>query len=432
MYTGKTAIGRLTGGAALVLIMAFVVTMPLQPAQAQTFTVIHTFLGGADGDEPAYGMAIDAAGNLLGSTFEGDAGTGTIFRVRHLSSGWQLRTIYVFTGGSDSDGAVPYAGVVVGPNGSLYGTTGFGGVGPCTTWGGTTGCGSVFNLRPPLSVCITALCYWTETPLVLFNGGSGGAVPVGAQPIFDQAGNIYGTTFSGGGGSCSAGCGLVYELTPSGSGWTEQVLYSFTGTGGDGASPWAGVVFDQAGNLYGTTEFGGAYGYGTIYELSPSGSGWSEKVLYSFQNQADGGTPYAGLIFDRSGDLYGATTSGGAGGGGTVFELTPSGSGWNYQILSSFVRRSGEFAGGPTANLLMDSTGNLYGTTPGDGAYGLGSVFEMTPSGGGWTTTTLYNFTGGDDGELPRSNLVMDAAGNLYGTGTGGAYGYGVLFEVTP
>jgi uncharacterized repeat protein (TIGR03803 family) len=432
MYGEKTAVGRLAGVAALVLTIAFLFTMLTQPAQAQSFSVIHTFLGGVDGNEPAYGMAIDGAGNLLGSTFEGDEGTGTIFRVRHLSSGWQLLTIYVFIGGPDSPGAVPYAGVVVGPNGSLYGTTAFGGVGPCTTWGGTTGCGTVFNLRPPLSVCITALCYWTETPLAQFNGSSGGAVPTGAQPIFDRAGNLYGTTFSGGGGSCSAGCGVVYELVPSGSGWTEQVLYSFTGAGGDGASPWAGLVFDQAGNLYGTTEFGGAYGYGTIYELSPSGSGWTEKVLYSFQNQADGGNPYAGLIFDRAGNLYGATTSGGTGNGGTVFELTPSGSSWNYQTLSAFVRRPGELAGGPTASLIMDAAGNLYGATAGDGAYGLGSVFKVTPSGGGWTTTTLYDFTGASDGELPRSNLVMDTSGDLYGTATGGADGYGVLFEITP
>ena len=433
MRGGKIALGWITGAVAFALTMALIVTMLIQPTQAQTYTVIHSFLGGIDGDEPAYGMTIDSTGILYGSTFEGDAGTGTIFRLRHLSSGWQLTTLFLFTGGAGSTGAVPYAGVIFGPNGSLYGTTAFGGVGSCGSGGGTTGCGTVFNLRPPLVPCRIATCYWTETPINVFNGGSGGAIPYGGRPIFDQAGNLYGTTFGGGGGSCSAGCGLVYELTPSAGGWTEKILYSFTGAGGDGASPWAGVIFDQAGNLYGTTEFGGANGYGTIYELSPSGSGWTEKVLYNFQNQADGAWPFAGLVFDRSGNLYGATTWGGTGNGGTVFELAPAGSGWNYQTLYAFTRQPGELAGGPVATPILDTGGNLYGATYGDGAYGLGSVFKLTPSGGSWTITTLYNFTGGSDGLLPRSNLVLDANGDLYGmAASGGANGRGVVFEITP
>ena len=429
MRGGKTAFVGIRFAA---LVMACIAAMLIQPVHAQTYTVIHNFAGGIDGDEPDYGLTIDSTGTLYGATFEGDAGTGTIFKLTHRGSGWLLQTLYVFTGGSD--GAAPYAGVIFGPNGSLYGTTGFGGQGPCTTGGGKTGCGTAFNLQPPVSACPAVLCYWRETVLNMFTGGSNGALPYGGRPIFDRAGNLYGATFAGGVENCSAGCGLVYELIPSGSGWTEKILYSFTKAGGDGASPWAGVIFDKAGNLYGTTEFGGAYGYGTIYELTPSGSGWTEKVLYSFQNQGDGAWPFAGLIFDPSGNLYGATTwGGGTGNGGTVFELTPAGSGWSFQTLHAFTRQPGELAGGPVASLVMDTAGNVYGATYGDGVYGLGSVFKLTPSGGGWTNTTLYDFTGGTDGLLPRSNLVLDANGNVYGmTASGGAYGRGVVFEVTP
>jgi len=405
--------------------------LAVPPAHAQTYTVIHNFLGGPDGNEPAYGLTIDAAGNLYGSTFEGDDGTGSIYRLRYRNSTWQLSPLYVFTGGPSSPGAVPYAGVVFGPGGSLFGTTAYGGEGNCATWGGTLGCGTAFKLQPQVSFCVNATCYWIETRLFEFNGASGGATPYGGIPIFDQAGNMYGTTFAGGGGNCTAGCGLVYELSPGNGGWTETVLYSFTGAPGDGASPWAGVIFDQTGNLYGTTQYGGAYGYGTIYELSPANGGWTEKILYNFQGQQDGGNPYAGLVFDHAGNLYGATTVGGVGAGGTVFELTPQGLSWNYQPICSFTRQMGELAGGPVATPTMDAAGNLYGATGGDGAYGFGSVFEASQSGGNWTCTPLYNFTGGNDGRLPRGNLVLDSSGNIYGTAAGGPTGYGVAFEIT-
>jgi uncharacterized repeat protein (TIGR03803 family) len=413
-----------------VCIVACMVAL-LAPAQAQTYSVIHNFLGGPDGNEPAYGLTIDQNGTLYGSTFEADEGTGNIYRLRYRNGFWQLNPLYVFTGGPNSPGAVPYAGVVMGPGGVLFGTTAYGGEGSCATWGGTLGCGTAFKLQPPFSICVSATCYWIETRLSEFNGGSGGATPYGGIPIFDQAGNMYGTAFGGGSGNCAGGCGLVYELSPSNGGWTEKVLYTFNGGTNDGANPWAGVVFDQAGNLYGTTELGGAYGYGTVYELSPSGSGWTEKILYNFQDQADGGWPYAGLVFDRAGNLYGATTVGGNGAGGTLFQLAPQGSNWNYQPLCSFTRQMGELAGGPVATPAMDSAGNLYGATGGDGAYGFGEVFKATNSGGRWTCTSLYDFTGGNDGRLPRSNLVLDANDNIYGTAAGGQLTNGVVFEIT-
>jgi len=429
MCSARVVLSRVWAMALVGLIAA----MLPHSSQAQTYTVIHNFAGGPDGNEPAYGMTIDSTGTLYGSTFEGDAGTGTIYSLKTHNGVWQLSPLYVFTGGPNSPGAVPYAGVVFGTNGALYGTTGYGGQGSCATWGGTTGCGTVFELQPHVNRCVNATCYWIETALYDFNGTTAGATPYGARPIFDSHGNLYGTTFSGGGGNCSAGCGLVYELMPSNGSWTEKVLYTFTGSGGDGSYPWSGVIFDQAGNLYGTTEFGGAYGYGTVYELSPIGSGWTEKILYSFQGQQDGSYPFSGLLLDAAGNLYGATTGAGPGSGGTVYELTPNGSNWSFQTIASFTREPGELAGGPVANMIMDSSGNIFGATYGDGAFGVGEIFKLTNTGNGWTTTDLYDFDGDLNGLLPRSNLVMDVNGNLYGmAASGGAHGMGVVFELTP
>ena len=380
-------------------------------------------MSGVDGNEPNYGLTIDADGNLYGTTFGGDSGTGTVYSLSPTNAGWVLDPLYVFTGGSD--GAAPYAAVIFGPDGSLYGTTGFGGVpGPCRTGGGYTGCGTVYKLTPSNGS-------WTESVLYDFTGGEDGANPYGGRLIFDKAGNLYGTTFGGGGGSCAGGCGVVYELTPSNGHWTESVLYSFSG-GNDGTNPWAGVIFDQAGDLYGTTFGGGTYGYGTVYELMPSVSGWTLKTLYSFQNQQDGEQPYAGVIFDQSGNLYGATTKGGANGGGTAFEMTPANGGWTFQTLYGFTGSSGQLAGGPVASLIMDSVGSLYGATAGDGADSKGAVFKLMPSSdGSWTYNSLYDFTGNNDGQVPRSNLALDRYGNLFGTAAGGASSYGVVFEIT-
>jgi uncharacterized repeat protein (TIGR03803 family) len=225
---------------------------------------------------------------------------------------------------------------------------------------------------------------------------------------------------------------VVFKLTRTGGSWTESVLYAFTG-GADGANPWAGVTLDRLGNLYGTTSAGGgSSNSGTVYELSPSGSGWTEKILHSFQRPVDGAVPYAGVILDRSGNLYGATQYGAPNNGGTAFELSPSGGSWNFSTLYSFTGTGGGLAKGPTANLLLDSAGSLYGATAGDGAQSFGTVFKLTHGGGGWTYTSLHDFTSGSDGELPRSNLVFDGSGNLYGTAYGGVDGKGVVFEITP
>jgi len=220
----------------------------------------------------------------------------------------------------------------------------------------------------------------------------------------------------------------VYQLTPSGGAWTETVLYEFTGVDGDGKIPMSGVIFDQAGNLYGTTYEGGSTGNGTVYELSPSANGWTERIIYNVTGNGDGAGPVGTLIRDRSGNLYGSTYFGNAAQGGTVFELSPTQSGWTYELIYAFTGQ-----GGPDAALSMDAGGNLYGTTNRDGANLYGNVFELSPSSGGWTYRSLYHFIGGNDGFYPASNVIFDASGNLYGTASpGGANGWGVTWEITP
>jgi uncharacterized repeat protein (TIGR03803 family) len=391
-------------------------TVAVQPTQAQTFTVLHNFTGGGDGGNPYAGLTVDRAGNLYGTTVGGGNrdNDGVVFKMTHTGAIWTLTPLYTFTGGND--GGSPFAGVVFGPNGSLYGTT---------YYGGAHGDGTAFNLRPPVHACSNVLCSWTETVLHSFQGGTDGANPNLGSVIFDQAGNIYGTTAYGD----PAGDGTVYQLTPSGSGWTETVIYAFSGS--DGQWPLSGLTLDAAGDLYGTTYQGGTYpcngsGCGTVFELTYSvGSGWAESFLYSFANGADGLDPYPGLIFDASGNLYGATT----GSSGTVFKLTPSGGTWTYSLVYSLSDGGGWC--GPRGNLVMDGAGNLYGTTYCDVPNG--TVFKLTPSDNGtWIYTLLHGFTG-PDGEYPQAGVTLDANGNLYGTtSVGGQYGYGTVWEITP
>jgi uncharacterized repeat protein (TIGR03803 family) len=364
-------------------------------------------------------LTTDGAGNYYGTTRDGGKyGYGTVFKLVYKGSGWILTPLYSFAGGDD--GANPDAKVIRGQDGGLYGTTVGGGGTGC----GGGGCGTVFRLTVPATACKTAVCAWSETVLYRFQGGSDGSGPAYSDLIFDQAGDILGTTRAGG----LADGGTVYELIPSGGGWLENVIYRFGGSP-DGSNPNSGVILDDAGNLYGTTYFGGTDGVGTVYQLTPSGSGWTEKVLHSFPGSGeDGVVPACGLIFDRSGNLIGATAAAGSGGGGTVFQLTPSGGSWTFSLLNNFSAGTG-----PYASLIMDAAGSLFGTTFTVGADGFGSVFKLTSSGGGWTYSDLYDFTGGNDGANPQSTPLFDADGNLFGTTrAGGAYGQGVVFQITP
>jgi len=424
----------------LVLAVMLAATILLSPAaQAQTFTVIHNFTGGADGATPGGGLTLDAAGNLYGTASYGglnngncDSSCGVVFKMKPVGQGWVLTPLYDFTGGSD--GANPDSGVIFGPNGTLYGATAQGGGVPCQNSNGY-GCGTVFTLRPHPSACNSALCPWTETVLYRFAGGtSDGAFP--GQIVFDPAGNLYGTTFEGGvySSNCAFGydwCGTVFELTPSHGGWTESLPWIFTG-GDDGATPIAGLTLDAAGNLYGAAEANGAGGSGTIFELTRSGSGWTENTLYSFSygGGLDASFPRGTLIFDPAGNLYGTTLyGGGSGNDGTVFEMTPSGGTWN---LTQLYGLHGFEQNGPAAGVVRDSAGNLYGTASELGPNNAGLVFKLTPSNGGWIYTLLHQFEFSDGCE-PEGSVVLDAHGNIYGTASAcGANGVGVVWEITP
>ena len=286
----------------------------------------------------------------------------------------RYKTLYKFTGGKDGSG--PYAGLTLDSLGNLYGTTLYGGSHSC---GNGNGCGTVFMLTP------SAGGGWIETVLHSFNNdGKDGYFPDFSGLTFDSLGNLYGTTQGGGSGACQSGgyigCGTVFELIPNGGGsWTENVLYSFSGNGVSGAYPAAGVIFDAAGNLYGTTQQGGAYNRGTVFRLASNRDGsWTESVLHSFNEDGkDGYDPYARPIFDSLGNLYGTTYLGGAYNWGTVFELdSAEGGGWTETVLYSFDNKDGAT---PFGGLVFDSAGNLYGTTAMGGADGYGTAFRLTP-----------------------------------------------------
>jgi uncharacterized repeat protein (TIGR03803 family) len=276
-------------------------------------------------------------------------------------------------------------------------------------------------------ILASGLSAQTEQTLYSFTGAADGANPLSSL-VMDSAGNLYGTAWLGG----AYGAGDVFELSPStGGGWTESVLYSFTG-GADGANPFtADLIFDKAGNLYGTTTGGGAQGLGVVFELTPTSAGWTETVLHSFAGGIDGQNPYAGLVIDPFGSLYGTTYGGGAYGVGTVFQVKRgSGGQWTEKVIHTFDVKTGS---DPVGGLVFDSKGDLFGTTQGGGAYKVGVVFALLYSGKDvWTARAIHNFTGGSDGGYPYAErLIFDKAGNLYGTTQGGGVNnWGVVFKL--
>jgi uncharacterized repeat protein (TIGR03803 family) len=278
-------------------------------------------------------------------------------------------------------------------------------------------------------LCVSSVAAQSDQTLYSFTGGADGNSPL-SNLILDKAGNLYGTTFVGG----AYGDGEVFELTHNQAGeWTETVLYSFTG-GVDGADPYyAGVIFDSSGNLYGTTTGGGTSNFGTVFELTPSGGGWSETVLHSFAGGKDGQSPYAGLTFDAAGNLYGTTYEGGVFGDGTVFELKPEAGGqWHETVIHAFDLTDGD---APAGGVVLDSAGNIYGVTEGGGASTGGVVYELVKSSNGsWKEKLLHGFGSGSDGSSPYAEqLVFDSKGNLYGTTMGGgAQQSGTIFELSP
>ncbi len=387
---------------ALIAVLSFLASAS-QPAHSQTYSVIYNFTGkGSDGATPYGGPILDRVGNLYGTTYLGGSfGAGSVYRLSPSGSFWTYTSLYSFKAGSDGSGPA-FGSLAMAPNGALFGTTEGGGF-----------FGTAFE------VCA---CPGRETVIHSFGTGTDGAQPIGGV-VLDSAGNVYGTTSLGG----ADGNGTVFEAQRSGKTWTESVLYSFTG-GSDGINPPAGVSLDTHGNLFGTTSFGGAYGVGVVYELSPSSSGWTETILYNFQGLNDGQNPVGGVVVDRAGNLYGTTFDGGVNGGGTVYELSPSSGGWTFTVLYSF---TGGY-GGPYNKLTL-AKGDIYGFTNAEGANGLGSVFKLAPSNGAWKLTDLHDFAGGSDGASPYGSVAVDSAGNVFGTAAvGGSQNQGLVFEITP
>lgn len=407
-------VSRCVRSAALAAALVAITIIPVS-ASAANEVVVHNFVHGQDGMTPQSGLVRDGAGNLYGTAEFGGGrfGCGVVYMLTYESGSWTEHVLYSFTG-HQGDGAQPYAGVIMDATGNLYGTT---------TAGGAYGNGTVYELTP-------ASGGWTENVLYSFTGGVDGGNPFGAL-LLDHSGNLFGTASGGG---AHSNHGAVFELSHGVSGWNETVLYSFAG-GLDGAQPISNLTSDAAGNLYGTTARGGQGDAGTVFEVSlVSGGSWTESLVYSFQNGRDGSYLTGGVVFDAAGRLYGATNSGGTGGGGTVFELTPTaGGGWSKETIQNF-RLGASGQGSVFGGLVLDATGNLYGTTCCDGVHGGGSVFELMPlAGGGWQKRLLRAFDGRTGGGMPQYGaLLLDASGNLFGTtSSGGAHGAGTVFGLT-
>ena len=352
--------------------------------------MLYSFAGGADWAEPSYGpLVCDSAGNLYGTTQGGGAaggfaGEGVVYK---LDATGQETVLYSFPG--MADGSYPEAGVIRDSSGNLYGTT---------NGGGAANAGTVFKVD----------ARGHETVLNSLTGGADGGNPQ-AGVIRDSSGNLYGTTLWGG----TTGQGVVYKLDTTGQ---ETVLYSFTGGPGH---PYAGVIQDSAGNLYGTATFGGA-GVGVVYKLDTSGQ---ETVLYTFTSGADGGYPYAGVILDSGGNLYGTSEYGGTANAGVVYKVDTTG---HQTVLYNFTGGAG--GGHPSAGVIRDSTGNLYGTTGNRRAAGAGVAYKVDTTS---HYTVLYSFTGGADGRYPEASVIRDSAGNLYETAySGGKASTGVVFKL--
>jgi uncharacterized repeat protein (TIGR03803 family) len=365
------------------------------PLQAQSYKVLYSFSPASAGSYPSGHVIRDAHGNFYGTTAEGGkTNTGVVFKVNSAGK----ETLLQGLGGIA--GAWPASGVIEDAAGNLYGTA---------TQGGAYNFGLVFKVSAT----------GEETALYNFTGGADGGIPV-AQLIQDAAGNFYSTTQYGG----SSGAGVVYKLDPTGA---ETVLYSFTG-GADGAYPFAPVIRDTQGRLYGTTPSGGTYGSGVVFSVDEQDV---ETVVYTFTGGNDGGQPNGGLIQDAEGNLYGVTSVGGAYGAGVVFKLDPSG---NETVLYAFT--GGADGGSPDGPLLRDAAGNLYGTTYEGGvpacdwASGCGTVFRMTATG---KEAVIYAFPGAGSGTSPLGGLIQDALGNIYGTAEdkGPHNANGVIFEIS-
>ncbi len=388
--------------------------------------VLYSFGAYPDASHPLAGLVAGKKGEFYGaSQGGGNPGNGAIFEI---SAAGEESVIYNFQGGED--GADPVSALIVDKQGALYGTSdtggGYGCYGP--------GCGTVFKLTPNQGG-------WTESVLYRFQGGSDGGSPV-AGLLMTKSGALLGTTYGGGSGG-----GVIFELTPSGSTYSEKVLHEFSGSP-DGLNPAGALVTDANGNLYGTTSAGGATtcpsqsglsGCGTVFELKPSSSEYSYSAIYTFKGGTDGIQPWGTLLSGARGALYGLTVVGGAKNKGTAFELAPKGSRYRETARYSFGGIDGAFPS-DSSGLVADGNGNLYGTTAnGGGAHcqkrydGCGTVFTLSPSGKSFTERVLYAFGGSraNDGSRPSGGVLIDRHRNLLGTTfMGGSSRAGTVFSV--
>jgi uncharacterized repeat protein (TIGR03803 family) len=439
------------------LLVVLILTFASTASAEWNEKVLYSFQGGADGSFPGGGLIFDKAGNLYGVTVQGGATNcppgwcGTIYELnppKQKGGAWTEAVLYVFKGHDQNDGSSPTGSLIADSAGNMYGVTGYGGSGPCVLFGTATGCGTVYELRPPKQKGGA----WTETVLYNFQGGKDGDLPSGTL-VFDTAGNLYGVTLFGGGKGTSCDifyggtCGTVFKLSPPkkmGGKWTETVLHSFAGIDngkqyGDGAEANGSLVLDSKGAIYGTTYIGGyncpqfqGAGCGTVFELKPptkTGSAWTEKILQRFTEGSDGGNPNVGLIFDTRGALYGTTAAGGTQDSGVVFRFTQANGRWAETVLHSF---QGTKDQSDPQGLVFDSLGNLYCSS--------GSIVRLkspTRRGGKWVLTVLYEFKGPPDGRSP-TDLTFGKGTTLYGTTLNGGNGQacqggcGTVFEVSP
>ena len=398
-----------------------------------------------------YGSTISRASLRLVSLFSTALLTAAIMVVP-AAQAQTGHVLHDFTGGAN-DGSTPEGVVTVDQAGNVYGSTQAGGpsgfgmvfraakrngaftyaplyffhggdgdqpfsgpiIGPDGALYGTTffggncgGCGVVYRLTPPPTFCRMVLCSWDETVIYLPSGSEPSGLYAGI--VFDNAGNIYGASFNGG----AFAAGAIYKLSPSGGGnYTETTLYSFTG-GDDGGHPMTTVALDAAGNIYGATDFDGADSRGTVFKLVHEAGGYSFQLLHTFPGGSDLGMPSGSVVLDSAGNLYGAGYSG-------IFQITPSGT---YTLIDTQ-------ALGLQSPINIDAAGNIYGTTYGGGEYGNGSAFKDTYSNGVWTHNVVFSF-GGQSGGLPLSDVGLDSSGNMYVTATFGGVSDGTLVQVTP
>ncbi len=391
-------------------------------AQAQTFTILHTFAGEYGGWTPT-SLVRDSGGNLYGNAAYGgdncagnDQGCGLIFELSQHNSQWTYSIIYRFGPGTDN-GYQPMGQLLLGPGGVLYGTT---------SDGGACGGGTVFQLTPStVRVSATANAHWTLTRLHDFGCQFDDGVHPYGGVIADGAGNLYGTTSTGVGFGCQGyGCGTIYKLTRSNGVWTSSIVYAFPGPEG-GWYPESNLTLDANGNLYGTTELGGK-AWGVVFKVTPNGS---ETVLHAF-DIGDGGYPNTAVIFDAAGNLYGCTSVSpydGDPGGAGVFQLSPGDNGWTYTAIYKFAAYYPQC----NANLLIDAAGNLYGTSNNTGVYTYGNMFRLAPSNGPWIYTSYYDFNYFTDGFGPLGIARDNNSGTIYGV-TYGGYNGAIAYQITP